>query len=435
MDQDSRTILGSGGIFFPYVNETLVGCTPRRAVTLTEEIKPDVLKEALRKTQKRFPQFSVGIEKTKRQYLLRYIDQEMKLFQEGDPAGDYLGSDAMNGHLLRISYRGNTIYLDYFHALADGTGTISFLKSLLFHYLKLLGYPVENDGSIRTEETEYRPEEGEDGSLAFMNQDWEPFGNYVNEGCFAISDEMETLEPLGADNFVVKIIIPSRELKGVTKKYEASPVALVCPLFSKALYDKYAKGKPYDKPIVASIPVNLRTYFPTESVRCFTATASVPYPEELKDLDVESILTIQRVMMDLQMQPENLAFTTKRTYSSTCQLLTDPNTTVDQKREVCQNKIAGFTYQFFTYPVSNIGLVTLPDSMTPYVADIETWLSGAKFPYSITMCTFQDRLVMNVCQRTANLDVCRAFVNSLKSLDINAELKIMPKYHYLKYNL
>ena len=76
----------------------------------------------------------------------------------------YIGSDDTNGYLFLCGYKGSTIYLDYQHCISDGRGFDQFMRTILYYYLKGMGHDVE-PGRIRTNETQFTPEDCEDGYL------------------------------------------------------------------------------------------------------------------------------------------------------------------------------------------------------------------------------------------------------------------------------
>lgn len=105
----------------------------------------------------------LGLVRGRTQYQYRLITEPPVVLPFEDISPYYIGSEDTNGYLFCCGYRGNTIYLEYQHCTSDGRGFNEFIKCVLFYYLKLRGYAIENDGSIRTLETDFSPEENEDG--------------------------------------------------------------------------------------------------------------------------------------------------------------------------------------------------------------------------------------------------------------------------------
>ena len=109
----------------------------RMTVSLTEKVDKSILEQAVSNIMPRFPSFSY----TLKQGLFWYY---FKLNQEKPEIGeDYknpllrINFKKNKGFMFRIRYFDKRISIEYFHALTDGTGGITFLLTLAGEYLRL----------------------------------------------------------------------------------------------------------------------------------------------------------------------------------------------------------------------------------------------------------------------------------------------------------
>lgn len=155
----------SYGCIFMYATHCDLTTAPRHIIRMTETVQPETLQEALKIALLRFPQMGLGLTRGDKQYRYRLLEKPPVVLPFDDISPYYIGSDDNNGYLFTCGYKDKTIYMEYQHCTSDGRGFNEFIKCVLYYYLKLCGKPVENDGSIRTLDTDYQQEENEDGFI------------------------------------------------------------------------------------------------------------------------------------------------------------------------------------------------------------------------------------------------------------------------------
>ena len=114
-------------------NEQLKG-TIRFALEFYEEIDPEALQYAVKQVQKRYPYFSVKIEKEKESFILAENDLPFVITADEKPV--CLNSAASNGHLLAFAWKERTIWIDISHFICDGNGLAPLVKTLAYYYVE-----------------------------------------------------------------------------------------------------------------------------------------------------------------------------------------------------------------------------------------------------------------------------------------------------------
>ena len=121
----------------------------RIACTLTEEIDPETLNEALRHTAQEWPQFQVTLHRGLFWHYFESTDQiPVAKLENKEPCAPLYVPERRNQLIYRVSYFGARINLEMFHAMTDGNGGFLYLKSIVRNYLALR-YP-ERLGNVPT---------------------------------------------------------------------------------------------------------------------------------------------------------------------------------------------------------------------------------------------------------------------------------------------
>ena len=102
---------------------------------LTEPVDGDVLQHALDKTVKIFPHYLYTIKKGVFWYYFEESSIAPKVCEEKIPVCSPIYSIDRHSLLFRVSFFSRRINLEVFHALADGSGAIQFLRAITLNYL------------------------------------------------------------------------------------------------------------------------------------------------------------------------------------------------------------------------------------------------------------------------------------------------------------
>lgn len=409
-----------------YQNTDRCPNAPRYEVTMTETIDPAKLAAALNDVYARFPQMAVGIEERGNYIGYRDITTPAKVYPEEGQIIT-LGTEDSDGHLIYVTYAGKTIYCVIFHGLGDGLGFNIFVKALVFRYAQLMGYPVENDGSIRSVNEPFDPLEAEDQVEKYWNHSFGALKTMPQYSAF-----MVPLEEKGPDagDTIVEIKIPFKELHGVAKAYQASPLTFLSPVFGAAIYEKYEDQLEPGKPIIAGTPINLRQFFPTPTTRYFAVTGGLAIGKAFDKKDFSEILKENKAILDAQMDGEYLLNEFLKTLRSSRSLLEAdiPNA---KKREIVYEAVTSFLDQY-TYLLTNIGNVVMPDSLLTYVEDFNVVLPAGMTPFTIAVTSLKGIMTLNIAQYNKSTDICERFVEILNALDIGATITRVYSFHTMR---
>ena len=253
--------------------------TLRVSATLWEEIDPELLQEAVLSAIQVRPQFQVRIRRGVFWHYMEDTDIQPIVTEEHGRICPRLYAPGRAMLHYKVTYYGNRINLDLFHAISDGTGALEFLNIIVLDYLKLK-YPG------KFEETTIHSGASEDD----LNQDSykQFFGSmglkgsslkyaYHPSGLKLPYDQLQFFE----------VRMPSEQILPKAKEIGVSLTSYIGARFMMAIMEDMPPRK-RKMPINVSMPVNLRNYYPSQTSRNFFNNVNVSHvfeePISLEDL-------------------------------------------------------------------------------------------------------------------------------------------------------
>lgn len=166
--------LDNAAKLFPAIMSGELTAVFRITATLKKPIKFSAIKEAVEKTSKRFPYFSVSLGSGLFWYYLEYNKQLPRIQTEEMIPCTAFAAKRRNEPLYRILVKENRISVEFIHILTDGGGALEYLKSLLYTYFRLNGNTLHSSEGIILPESPINEEEMEDGYKRFFRKQIPP---------------------------------------------------------------------------------------------------------------------------------------------------------------------------------------------------------------------------------------------------------------------
>lgn len=381
----------------------------RISLSLKETIQPEVLQKALDLTLCRFPTFRVAIRKG---LFWRYLEPNHR-------PGPYVREDienpcmpmhfkSNNRYLIRIYYYEKRISLEVFHSLSDGAGTIYFLKTLTAVYLRLLGHEIPNGEGVLDITEEPRPEELEDAYLRYASS---KIGRPRSQG--SAYRVRGTKEPFYTLNIICGVI-PVDQLRTVSKGFGVTITEYLNAVLLYALLQKQKADQPFrEKPVTLAMPVNLRSFFPSETLRNFITMVYPSIDPRMGDYTFEEILTHVHHYMRYYINPKFL----------NADIVTNASIQQNPLIRIVPLFIKDFTVRRFYASVqdgqssaglTNVGLVRVPKEMQTHVERFDV-LMGQPFSArtNCAIISYQNVLTVNFTSSIKETDVERYFFRKL----------------------
>lgn len=428
--QLSREILAadSYGPVFMYATNRDLACCPRHIIRMTEPVDPVLLQKATELALIRFPQMRIGLSRGENAYHYYTNDLPPVVLQFPDISPYYMGSDDNNGYMFTVGYRDKTIFMEYQHSTCDGHGFDLFIRTVLYEYLTLCGHPIQNDGSIRTRDTEFSLSECEDGYKLLDQVEQSSEGHYEVKNSFHVPIENDDCN---ANERMTELTFPYASVSLWTHSHGATPISLLYTALSFALYRTYYTDDDIGTPVVAEVPMDLRQVVPSDTTHFFVSLLDLPFEYDWFDLPFEEACRNVRAMFDKQRAPRHSAFwgkagSTRVTEGHTADM------PIDEKEEMM--RAMGHNYlRRDSFILTNIGSFNLPESMEPYIEDYGAILPCACQPFGILISSYKGIMKVALAQRDDSPALADAFADELEQRGIPVR-QMTYEYHPTRYD-
>ena len=381
----------------------------RISLSLTENVQPDVLQKALDKTLSRFPTFQVAIRKG---LFWRYLEANHR---PGPFVREDIENPCMpmhfktnNRYLIRIYYYEKRISVEVFHSLSDGAGTLHFLKTLTAVYLRLLGHDIPNGDGVLDINEQPDPEEFEDAYLRYATSKVSRPRSQGN--AYRIRGTKEAFYTLN----IICGVIPVDKLRVVSKGYGVTITEYLNAVLLFALLQKQKEEKPFrERPVTLAMPVNLRSFFPSKTLRNFISMVYPSIDPRMGNYTFEEILAHVHNYMRYYINPKFL----------NADIMTNASVQQNPVIRIVPLFIKDFTVRRFYTRVqdgqssaglTNVGLTKLPKEMQAYVERFDV-LMGQPFSArtNCAIISYQNTLTVNFTSSIKETDVERYFFRKL----------------------
>ena len=381
----------------------------RVSCSLNEMIDRDTLQKALDTTISLRPEFQVRIRRGFFWHYMEQTDARPVVTEEDDrPCPILYGSNYRGILHYKVTYYRDRINVDLFHAISDGTGALAFLKLLVLNYLKLR-YPNEL-GEVTFENEASDDDRLRDSFAQFYENTDGPIPKTIlNKKKRAYHIQSRKLPYYQLQFF--EIHVSAAKMLERAKSYGVSLTSYLGAELMMAIY-KDMPSIMHVLPITISLPVNLRNYYPSETMRNFFNNVDVTHvfkgDETIKELAEEFDQQLKA-----SIEPELIRKQMNR-YQSIERLFFTRMVPLFIKQPVVRafsNKEA----KTVTAVISNLGPQKIPEEMKKYVKGFTDYCSTETL--FITATTYNDDLVLGVASAYGGTGVIKRLVGALRSED------------------
>lgn len=383
----------------------------RISCQLREEVEPDTLQRALDAAIEEFPAFTDTVSRGLFWYYLEDSGKHPQVHEETEPPLQPLYNQNTHGLLIDVSYYRCRINFEVFHAICDGTGALMFFRTLVSAYLCFAhGIPLrEIDLGIDTTAREraadsfsqyYEKEKGKGGGLGLH----EFLGERSEPAIYQFS-EMQTPD---FRQLVTEGVISVEAVKRAAHAHGASVTVFLTAQLIASIYDTM---DPRDrrKAVSIAIPVNLRNYFASQTVRNFFGIIHVIYDFGQNGAEFADIIAHVKKSFEEELTRENLE------KKIAAQVRLERNFGIRMIplfiKDIAMSISQRVAMRRRTICLSNVGRIEMPAPLVPYIEHFDVFNSSSK--RQICLCSFGDDMVISFSGVLAEHDVERAFFRRL----------------------
>jgi len=392
----------------------------RLSCTLTEDVDRDVLKCALDVTARRFPSLAVRLRRGVFWYYLEQLSEAPAIKEESSYPLTRMSKEETGKCAIRVLVFKNRIAVEIFHSLTDGNGALVFLKALVAEYLQQK-YKIDIPASCgipgRLEEP--GEEELEDSFLKYAGEI--PASRKENTAWHMSG----TPEPGGFLN-VTCLEMPVKDVIARAKEHGVTVTTILCSAMMLALQEMQNEKEPIvkrRKPIKVLIPVNLRKLFKSSSLRNFALYTTPEILPALGDYTFPEICRVVKNWMEMDITPKQMSMKIATNVNSEKMLLVRlmPLFVKNFVMKAVFNTVGECKS---CLSLSNLGAITLPDEMKPYVQRFDFILGvQATAPYNVGVLSYGDTMYINFIRNTKESELEYRFYKILRSMGIPIKVR------------
>jgi len=364
----------------------------RVSVTLRAPIRVALLAQALQDVLPRFPYFQVHLRRGLFWYYLQRDGAIPALQPLSSVPVSILQADRRVVSLLRVMAGGTTIAVDFSHVLTDGAGAIRFLGTLAMRYLQLRGVVISRWEPFLDPDQPSSPGEFEDAYERYFERRL-PSPPTVPPAYHLPQAALQ-------NSRVITGCLPVSGVLALARRHGVSLTEYLVALYMHSLAQVRAEdvertGADKSGILRIEVPVDMRRFFPTETMRNFSLYVS---PELDLDLGAYSFAEIvQKVHHSLRAQVDKreLARQITRNVGVARHPLIRimPRGLKDRLFRYVRGRLGERSYSGV---LSNLGRIVVPADIEPHVAAFGVMLGPN--PVMKTTCavlTFQENLFIN----------------------------------------
>ena len=268
-------------------------------VSLSEDIRGDLLQQAVDKALRRLPYY--GSTFVRKKGLYYYADDDLPLLVAESETPRVIGGEITNFHMLDVTWWKNKISFAMFHGLCDGLGLNRWIEAVLYHYVCLKDGRQYSDEGIYTDRIPYDPAELVDIHSERRKADIKKVKEMMGkEKRFRLPELRENK----VDRmYSLPLKVKTGDFLEWCKSNGASPAAGAAAIMTKAIA---RENDALDGVIMSVIPISLRKALQAEKTfkNCYAAIFIPTAPEDARDLPAGELAARIRTGMRTQMSGE-----------------------------------------------------------------------------------------------------------------------------------
>lgn len=353
--------LDNSAKIFPMVSNKKFTSVFRVSVLLKEKINAEILQEALNEVIENQVSFKVKLVKGVFWYYLEENTKKPEVKEEHDYPCRFIDSDTNNGYLFDVTYFENKINLDVFHSLTDGNTAIKFLQEIVYHYLDIKNKIIKKDNIKRK-------------SILSNNIEDSYLKNYKNKKLKREKSEKAYILkgnrlPFGATG-IVHNFINLEQLKSVSKCAGATITEYLTAALTYCIYTENYQSTNSKRPIKVCIPVDLKKYYPSNTITNFFSYMSVDIKvNEKEKYSFLDILNLVKLEFKKKLEPSEI----EKTLGANIKIGT--NFFIRIVPLFLKKILVSISYKeirkYFTTTISNLGRIDVKEE---YKNEIENFL-------------------------------------------------------------
>ncbi|MBQ9942632.1 MAG: hypothetical protein IJP03_06475 [Christensenellaceae bacterium] len=397
----------------------------RLSAELDQPVDRTVLEKALMRVTRRMPGFALKLRRGFFWYYLEHLDGFPAL--QDDVANPCVRMDLKenDGFMFRVRVHHCRIAVEFFHVLSDGAGGFVFLKTLVAEYLSLLhNKPIPRSADILDCDQPPRDDELEDAFLKYAR----PLTMSRKE---AVAYRLRGTPADPHFMHIISGVLPSGRLAALAKEHGATVGEFLSALLIWSVY-RVQQSDPVKRrrrqPVKVCVPVNLRQFYPTRTLRNFASYVNPGIQPALGEYDFDEILAIVRHQIALEVTEKNLNVKFSTNVGDERNRLLRP-VPLFIKNPVMRLIFYLSGDRNASTIISNLGRAQLPAEMAAHVKRLDFMLGSLSRTRVTCACvSYGENTVINFTRAIRESEVERIFFTTLVEMGVPVTVESNQRY-------
>lgn len=389
IDESFWDTLDNAAKLMPAITSTRSPNVYRLSAVLHDEVVPEALQKALEKAIAIMPAFALKLHRGLFWYYFDVNTEHPVVRQEKKYPCAPIYRANEKGFLFRVTYFHKRINLEMYHALTDGLGAVSFMRLLVCCYFNVL-FPEEvPEEYIRSEADEVSRDFGEDSFIRNVSD--------APEDSTATKREVDAYR-LGGYRYdgarlgVLSAVIPTDALLELARSHGATVSQYLTSLLIWSISNTSYRRTGRNKPIVVSIPVNLRGMFDSHTLRNFFGHMNVGASPS-REATFEDVLA--EVKKGFERGLTKGAFEREITNHVNIERIPGIKFVPRIIKDMVMRIIFSHNAKKYTLTFSNLGKITLPSMISERVERFDVIIGGSESHVKkASLCSYNNSTVL-----------------------------------------
>lgn len=383
------------------------------STTLKEKIDKELLEKALLISIKKYKLFKV---KMKKGFFKYYLEENLKspvIQNQKNAKFKKINTKDNNEYLFSVTYQNKKINIYFFHILTDGNGGNEFFKDIISNYLELKYPTMYKENSNSLDEIKINTENSYKKCYDFSCKK-----AYTAPKAYQLKGEELEKGTIDINKFNINLA----KLKKYAKEKESSISEFLISMISYCIYKTNYKKNKGKKPINICVPINLKKYFPTETITNFVSHMMISLKfKQNKNYNFEEILSMVKHEFNKKLKKERIIETITANGKAVNNFFVNITPLFLKKLLVILGSFE--VKKKFTITLTNLGGINLGDNYSKFINDFSftlppDWAEKTR----CAVCSFKDKLIINFATKLKEKSFEMKFKELLTEFNIEFEL-------------
>lgn len=365
---------------------------------LYENVDDKILLEAFKETINTYPYFYVQLKRGLFWYYLEESLKEVKVYKESRRVCEriYKNEDDI---LVNVTYYKNRINFNVSHIISDGLGSLEFFKTLITNYIS-----IKHNIKVKEKKLPSEYEKTEDAYLKYFKRGIKD--NLKHGSIYRYKGKKYK----DATRFI-EARLSAKAILNEAHKYDTTLTIYLLSLF---IYSHLSHMKEIDlkKEIKIDLPVNLRSYFKTNTNKNFFGLTYINYKFNSKNDTLEDIIPEVKKQLDNKLKDEYLLARASKMVA--LQKLYSARLLPLSIKNLGLRIIERYTRTLSTSSLSNVGKFVVDKNIEKHISNVNVLASTDK--YQITIISIKDTLSIGIANIFKQNEVIKEFVRNLAKI-------------------